>query len=53
MHLIPLVGSFKLMGAHMSWNTYLATELEITVGHWPFSDQSQHLTHQNFKDFGA
>ena len=52
MHLTPLVGSFKLMGAHMSWNTYLATE-EITVGHWPFSDQSQRLTHQNFKDFGA
>ena len=27
--------------------------LEIAVAHWPFSDQSQHLRNQTFKDFGA
>ena len=43
-YLTPLVGSFALMEAHMSWNTYKETVLEITVAHWPFSKQSQHLT---------
>ena len=46
-------GSVALMGAHMSWNAYVETVLEITVSHWPFSVQSQHLTNQNFNDFGA
>ena len=37
----------------MSWNTYVETVLEITVGHWPFSEQFQHLANQNFNDLGA
>ena len=36
-YLTPLVDSFALMGAHMSWNTYIETVLEIIVSHWPFS----------------
>ena len=50
-YLTPLVGSFALMGADISWNTYLETVLEVTVDHWAFSVQSQHLTNQNFNDF--
>ena len=42
-----------LMEAHISWNTYVETVLEITVSYWPFSVQSQHLTKQNFNDFRA
>ena len=30
---------------HYSYN--IQTVLEITVGHWPFSDQFQHLADQN------
>ena len=26
---------------------FISTMLEITVGHWPFSDQFQHLADQN------
>ena len=53
LHLTPLIGSLALMGAHMSWNTCVAAVLEITAGHWPFYDQSQHLANQNFEDFQA
>ena len=52
-YLTPLVGSFALMGAHMSWNTYVETVLEITVGHWPFSERSFHLTNQSFNNLRA
>ena len=28
-------------------STYLTSVLEITIGHWQFSDQYQHLADQN------
>ena len=39
-----LITTFGLMHTVKS---VVPTMLEITVGHWPFSDQFQHLTDQN------
>ena len=35
------------MAAHVKFPIHNGAVLEITVGHWPFSDQFQHLADQN------